>query len=374
MTDRVTDIAIFLPSLEGGGAERVMAILANGFAAREYRVDLVLVTASGPYLKLLHPDIRVVDLASGTVIRSLAALARYIRRNRPRAFLAALSHANVVAILAHRMVRSDARLVVSERLSLSAARRYHRSPRDRIIRAMARGVYRWADRVVVVANAMIDELEQQLGLPRNRIESIYNPVIDRALLEAAEQPCEHPWLKTAHEIPVVLGCGRLSAQKDFPTLIEAFRILRERRAARLVILGEGEDRAALEAQVRAAGLENDVDMPGFAANPFCFMAASSVFVLSSIYEGMPGALIQAMACGAPVVSTRCPTGPDEILEDGYWGALVPVQEPLALAVAIEQTLDKSGHDVRQRASAFSEAEAVTGYLRALGLPEHGQKP
>lgn len=374
MNDRPIDIAIFVPSLEGGGAERVMATLANGFASRGYRVDLVLVSATGPYLTLLNDDVHVVDLAGGSVFRSVGALVRYLRQSRPRAFLSALSHANLAAIVARRLADGNTRLVVSERLSLSAARQHHRSMKDRIIRTLMRRLYRKADRVVVVAEAMVTELESQLGLSRSVVETIYNPVVNQALLDAAARPCDHPWMDDVGSIPVILGCGRLSAQKDFPTLLEAFRIVRDRRVARLVILGEGEDRPILEAQVQKLGLDGDVDLPGFANNPFAFMAAASVFVLSSIYEGMPGTLIQAMACGTTVVSTRCPTGPEEILEEGRWGELVPMRDPRAMAAAIERALDDPNARAQSRAEAFGEAEAVTRYLHSLQLPAHARTP
>jgi glycosyltransferase involved in cell wall biosynthesis len=282
------DIAIFLPSLEGGGAERVMAILASGFVARGYRVDFVLAAASGPYLAGIDPRVGIVDLGSGSMLRSAVPLARYLRARRPRALLAALTHANVVALSVNRLVGGAARVVVSERLSLVAARRHHRSLHDRYIRALMRPTYRLADRVIVVAEAMIGELEEALTLPQHRLECIYNPVVDVALLAAADQPCAHPWMSAAADVPVVLGCGRLSAQKDFATLIEAFRRVRAHRPARLIILGQGEERAALEAQVRTAGIEHDVDLPGFAENPFAYMSRAAVFVLSSRYEGMPG--------------------------------------------------------------------------------------
>jgi glycosyltransferase involved in cell wall biosynthesis len=364
------DIAIFLPSLEGGGAERVMAILASGFVARGYRVDFVLAAASGPYLAGIDPRVGIVDLGSGSMLRSAVPLARYLRARRPRALLAALTHANVVALSVNRLVGGAARVVVSERLSLVAARRHHRSLHDRYIRALMRPTYRLADRVIVVAEAMIGELEEALTLPQHRLECIYNPVVDVALLAAADQPCAHPWMSAAADVPVVLGCGRLSAQKDFATLIEAFRRVRAHRPARLIILGQGEERAALEAQVRTAGIEHDVDLPGFAENPFAYMSRAAVFVLSSRYEGMPGALIQAMACGAPLVSTDCPTGPNEILENGRWGALVPVGDAAAMADAIEQVLAAPPPDARARAAAFADSVAVTRYLAALGFPPY----
>lgn len=361
------DIAIFLPSLEGGGAERVMSILANGFAARGHKVDLVLVSAHGPYISKISPHVRIVELGSGTVSRSIIALTRYMRREQPKALLAALSHANVIAIIAHALAGSRARLVVSERLSLSAARKYSRGFRDRIIRALMRITYHRADRIVVVASAMIRELHEYLNLPTDRIQCIYNPVVDNGLVAAAEEPCTHPWMRPGEVTPVILACGRLTEQKDFTTLLEAFRIVRARRPVRLIVLGEGEERAALLAQAEIGGMAADISLPGFAANPFAFMKRADVFVLSSIYEGMPGALIQAMACGAPVVSTNCPTGPDEILEHGKWGYLVEMRDPNAMADAIERALTQGGIDARHRASAFSEVDAVGRYLEALGF-------
>ncbi|MBY9063466.1 glycosyltransferase [Sphingomonas yunnanensis] len=364
------DVAIFLPSLEGGGAERVMAILASGIVARGYRVELVLAAARGPYLAGLDPRVRVVDLGTDSILRSAVPLARYLRAHRPRALLAAMTHANVVALMAHRWAGGAGRVVISERLSLTAARRHHRSFHDRAIRALMWPTYRWADRLIVVAEAMVGEFKRALRLPDDRLACIYNPVVDAALLAAAERPCEHPWLSTDASLPVVLGCGRLTNQKDFATLIEAFRRVRRHRPARLLILGEGESRAALIAQVRAAGIEQDVDLPGFEENPFAFMRRAAVFVLSSRYEGMPGALVQAMACGAPLVSTDCPTGPDEILENGRWGTLVPVGDVAAMAAAIERVLAAPSPDARARAAAFAEETAVTRYLAALGLPAY----
>lgn len=367
MTPGIPDIAIYIPSLEGGGAERVMAILASGFSRRGYRVDLVLASASGPYLKSLPSAVRVINLDAGSVVGSALPLIAYIRKNQPRAVLSALSHANIAAAFALVASGSSARLVVSERLSLAAARRHFRSTKDRIIRAAMGIAYRRAAKVVVVAEAMIAEFETMVGVPREKLSCIYNPVVSSEMLAQANSENSHPWFADDQEIPVILGCGRLTSQKDFPTLIEAFRIVRSQRRARLVILGEGEDRAELEAIIASHGLGDDVQLPGFAANPFSFMRRSSVFVLSSIYEGMPGALIQAMACGAPVVSTDCPTGPSEILEGGKWGPLVPMGDPASMAEAIMSVLDAPPKDVKRRADAFGDEQAIQRYLEELGL-------
>jgi len=169
-----------------------------------------------------------------------------------------------------------------------------------------------------------------------------------------------------------LAIGRLTEQKDFFTLISAFAQLRQHRVLRLIILGDGELRAGLADHMAELGLsDDDVKLPGFVSNPFAWLARCSLFVLSSRWEGLPGALIEAMACGAPVVSTNCLSGPDEILEGGRWGRLVPVGDVAALAQAMADTLDTppaQRPDVRLRAADFEQERAVDAYLRILGMP------
>jgi glycosyltransferase involved in cell wall biosynthesis len=230
-----------------------------------------------------------------------------------------------------------------------------------------RWTYPWADGVIAVSSGVADDLAATIGLSRDRIDFIYNPIDTTAVRQRAEEPFEHPWLAPG-EPPVVLGVGRLTAAKDFSVLVRAFAELRTQRRARLVILGEGELRPDLQALIAELGLPKDVIMPGFCDNPFVWMRRAEVFVLSSAWEGLPGTLIQAMACGTPVVSTDCPSGPAEILEKGKWGRLVPVGNAGALAQAILATLeDVTRPDVASRAADFSIDSAVDGYLRVLGV-------
>jgi glycosyltransferase involved in cell wall biosynthesis len=368
MTEKVS---IFLPSLNGGGAERVMVTLANGFAARGYAVDLVLATAQGPYLKDVRPEVRVVDLRAGRVIKALLPLARYLRRERPAAMLSAMSHANVVAVLAHRLSGSRCRLMVSERTTISAEVHRAHGWSARLVYALVPRLYRWADGITVVSQAAARDLEQFARLPTGSVQAIYNPFdLDRiAQLAQAEPP--HPWLAPGQR-PVVLGIGRLTEEKDFPTLIRAFAQCQSRGKARLLIFGEGPLRASLQAEATACGLtEDDFQMPGFVDNPYAFLARASLFVLSSRWEGLPGVLIEAMACGTPVVSTDCPSGPGEILEGGRLGRLVPVGDSAALANAIDAVLAAprdSLPNVRLRAADFDQERAIDTYLAALGLP------
>ncbi|NLO89188.1 MAG: glycosyltransferase, partial [Clostridia bacterium] len=188
--------------------------------------------------------------------------------------------------------------------------------------------------VVAVSQGVADDLVKTTGLMRELIKVIYNPIVTPELLEKAKESIGHPWFKPGQP-PVILSAGRLTAAKDFPTLIHAFARVRAERLARLMILGEGEERPNLESLVRELGLESDVSMPEFVENPYAYMARAAVFVLSSAWEGFGNVLVEAMAVGTPVVSTDCPSGPAEILEGGKWGKLVPVGDVEKLAKALK---------------------------------------
>jgi glycosyltransferase involved in cell wall biosynthesis len=225
--------------------------------------------------------------------------------------------------------------------------------------------YPWADRITAVSEGVADDLAQAAGIPRERIQVIYNPVVTPEFKAKTEAPLDHPWFAPG-EPPVVVGAGRLTIQKDFPALIRAFARVRQARPARLLILGEGEERSALEAVVRQLGVERDVSLPGFVSNPYPYMRRAALFVLSSRWEGLPGVLIEAMYCGARLVATDCPSGPREILADGRYGQLVPVGDVAALADAVRAGLD--GHIPVPPAESWRLFEAgtvVDQYIDAL---------
>ena len=364
-------IAIFLPSLNGGGAERVMVTLANAFAARGFEVDLVLALAQGPYLQNVRTGVRVVDLKAGRVLKALLPLACYLRRERPAAMLAAMTHANVVAILAHMVARVSTRLVISERTTISVEANRARGLVERSIYTLVPMLYRRPDRIVAVSQDVATDLLRFARLPESAVEFIYNPFDLELIQQRAAERFGHPWFELGQP-PVVLAIGRLNQAKDYPMLIRAFARLRaERRALRLMILGEGELRPMLESLIAECGLgANEVQLPGFVANPFAYLSRCAVFVLSSRYEGLPGALIEAMACGVPVVSTDCPSGPREILEGGRWGTLVPIGDVDAMTKAIASVLSQHRHQlpsVTTRAADFESGKAVDAYLNVLGF-------
>ncbi|HZO17586.1 MAG TPA: glycosyltransferase [Gemmatimonadaceae bacterium] len=360
-------VALFVPSLVGGGAERMMVNLADGFAARGLNVDLVLVKATGPYLAEVPSTVRIVELGSSRVSTSLPALVRYLRRARPVALLSTLNHANVLAVVAGYVAGVKTRVVVRQANTLSQSAGAARKLVSRLMPMLVRRFYAWADEIVAVSDGVAEDLTRVASLPAERIRVIPNPVVMPSLTTLAREPVTHSWFSTG-DAPVVLGVGRLTKQKDFGTLCRAMAMVRQRRPVRLVILGEGEDRPALERLVAELGIADSVALPGFVANPFAYMSKASLFVLSSAWEGLPGALIQAMACGTPVVATDCESGPREILQDGRFGRIVPVGDPRAMADAIDAALSEpsqAGNDAAWR--PYTQVAAVDQYLRTLGV-------
>jgi len=330
-------LAIFLPSLAGGGAERVSLNLAREVANRGVDVDLVVSQAVGPYVSEIPDGVRLVDLEASRVATSLPGLVRYLRRNRPDAMLTVMSHANVIGVAAASIARTSTRVVTSEHDTLSQVT-------ERTARRRARGMpylvamtYPRADAIVAVSSGVADDLSAVTGLSRDDIDVIYNPVVTPEVEEAVKQAVDHPWFDPGQP-PVVLGIGRLAPKKDFPTLMRAFARVREHSPARLVILGDGPDREDLHQLARELGIEQDVSMPGFVDNPFSYLRVASVFVLSSRWEGLPTVLIEALYCGTPVVATDCPSGPREILSDGQYGVLVPIDDVEVIAAGIDRAI------------------------------------
>lgn len=364
---RAPRVALFLPNLHGGGAERMMANLSEGFAERGVEVDLVLAAAEGPYLSEVSERVNVVDLGSSGVAASLPKLVRYLRRSRPEALLVTLNHASLVALVAKRLAGVPVRVFV--RGSNMLFLRPPKTLKGKVMPALVKRLFPWADGHISVSQGVADNLHSFTGISEDKIYTIYNPVVTDALHRKAAQTPEHPWFGDDGP-PTLLAAGRLTRQKDYPTLLRALARLREQegyKETRLVILGEGEGREGLETLIRDLGLENAVDLPGFVNNPFSYMSRADLFVLSSAWEGLPGVLIQAMACGCPVVSTDCPSGPREILEGGRYGPLVPVGDEERLAEAMRKTLEgplDSGL-LKERAAAFSPERVVPQYLEVL---------
>lgn len=357
-------LAVLLHDLRGGGAERVSLNLVRGMVDAGREVDLVLVRAQGKYLDLIPAGARVVDLDKSNVFKAIPALARYLRRERPRAVLSSLTHINIAVLIAKLFAKGPTRVAVTEHNQISLKAAKAQGLRGRLIYRLVPLLYPFADDVIAVSNGVAADVETFSGLKSGQVRCVYNPVYDQSLSDAAAKPVDHPWLQPGQP-PVLIAAGRLHEQKGFDVLLRALRIVVRTTPCRLIVMGEGEQRAALEALVADLDLADHVSLIGFVENPYAMMSRAGVFVLSSRWEGLPTVLIEALACGAPVVSTNCPSGPDEILEGGRYGVLVPVEDPQALADGVIQALGAKRGEGFARAKEFSVEASSAAYLALL---------
>lgn len=354
-------LAFLLPSMRGGGAERVALRLMEDFVARGHPVDLLLMAAEGELMPLLPPEIRVIDLHAPRIRNVFRPLVRYLRETRLEGLQISMWPLTVIGVLAHRVARSRARLVLSEHNTLSNQYGHFGLMRRGLLRASIYISYPRADARIAVAAQAADDLAAVSGIARESITVVYNPV-DRPISAKHDDPAaRHVWGNASARI---ISVGGLKAQKNQALLIEAFALLRRERPAKLVILGEGELRAELEALVAERGLADDIILPGFFVDPWPFYATAQVFTLSSNYEGYPLVMLEAMRAGLSIVSTNCESGPGEILADGAYGQLVPCGDPAALAQAMGRALDHPTDPaaVQARAEALSGQDTSDRYL------------
>jgi glycosyltransferase involved in cell wall biosynthesis len=415
------DIAILVRHLTIGGAQKVAINLSKSFAEKGLKVDLITIWKRGELINKVHPKVRLVDLdvpssfypyrlcylikfllqkqltsfdldylikLNSVIIKIMfkinkkvdiypfwlniisLKMADYIRVNKPCVILAIDTIPNIIALKAKQFVHIPISIFLNEQTTPSIG--FNLDPRKQLIKYWIQKLYPQSNSIIAVSQGVAEDLIYNYRIPKEKIKVIHNPIVNKEIFDIALEDVNHPWFKTKQS-PVILGIGRLARAKDFPTLLRAFALVRRFRPVRLVILGEGEERANLERLAIELGIQNDVSMPGFVDNPFAFMAKASVFVLSSAWEGLPTVLVEALACGCPVVATDCRSGPREILDNGRYGRLVPVGDHEALAKAILETLDNPDFPATreeriQRALEFSLDAAVEKYLQVL-LPE-----
>lgn len=364
MSDR---IAILLSGKKMGGDTTVVLNLIEGLIGRGIEIDLVLASAAELSIDRVPNQVRVIDLDSPLTARSfstiqlLPALIKYLYQAKPKILISNLSFTNAIVVLIKFLVFPAPKLILVEHLALSKNPNRVDEPQSRVIPTLMKLLYPRADAIVAVAQQLADQLQQDYNLIN--VHAIPNAVVSDALHQKAREAIDHPWL-TSNSIPVFLGVGRFTAQKDFTTLIRAFSILRQQIPARLIILGEGALRSQFEAQIKSLGLQEDIALPGFDSNPYRYMSRATAFVLSSRWEALPTVLIEAMACGCQLIGTRCPYGVEEVLAHGEFGQLVPVEDAIALAQALKAAIESpiSPEAIQFRAADFSVDRAVDQYL------------
>jgi glycosyltransferase involved in cell wall biosynthesis len=348
--------------------EKMVSNLLTGFADQGIAVDLLPVVRAQRHMPDCPPSIRVIELGTRHTALAVPAVARYLRQESPDVLLAVRDRGIRSALQARSLAGIAVPIVGNLHTNLSAALE-QRGPLARWWRLRsARACYRRLRRIIAVSEGVAADTRRLAGLPDERVVAIPNPVLTQDFQQRAAEPPPAGILPASHT-PLIVGSGRLTLQKDFPTLIRAFAQVRAQRPCHLLILGEGGLRPELETLVHTLGLKDAVSLPGFLDNPFPCMAAARLFVLSSRWEGSGNVITEALALGVPAVSTDCPSGPAEILGYGRFGRLVPVGDASALAEAMLATLDDPlpAQVLRDAVADYSVTRSAARYLEVLGF-------
>lgn len=366
MSSKNRHLAIFVSFSGNGGVERVTLNLLQGLSRLDVTVDLLMVIAKrGQPPSIPWPNIRVIDLKVKHSQMAIPALIRYLRSERPDVLMVAKDRAVRATIIAHWLARVNTRLVGQLHMNMTGFLKSKPRLQRWLRAAPMRWLFPYLDRIICVSEGVVEDTLAITGMPPDRVVAIHNPVITPELAEQAREPVDHPWFN--EDIPIILGAGRLTPEKDFSTLIRAFGRVRQERTCRLMILGEGPLQPELESLIAEFGLSASVSLPGFCANPFAYMKRASLFVMSSAWEGSGNVLVEALALGIPSVSTDCPYGPRETLADGKYGPLVPVGDHEALARAMLQTMNNPlpSDFLRQAVTEFTIEYSAQRYLDVL---------
>lgn len=372
--NRKITVAFFLPSLEPGGTERNVVHLVNTINREKYAVSLVLGMARGDFMQEINSDIPIINLDTYRSVGLFFKLITYFRIHQPDIFVSAFPRINVICIVAKIFSKAKTKIIITEHSVFSLlpiiARNFWRGVFARFFMpGLCNWLYPKADAIICVSKGIADDILKTVNRTL-KIEVIYNPVITSDIYQLAQEPINHPWFSDV-KIPVIIAVGRLVPCKDYPALFRAFDLVLKNRLAHLVILGKGPEKGRLTDLAEQMGLSGHIVFLGFQKNPYQYMKHASVFVLSSLQEGFGNVIVEAMACGLPVVSTNCPTGPREIIENMKNGILVPVEDEKSMAEAILRILnnvnlaEKFSVEGKKRAEFFSVGKSVGKYEKVF---------
>lgn len=364
------NVWFYMDQLEVGGVERILLNLTTCLIREGWEPTLVLNQARGELLQTIPRGLAVIDLQASRFASAVPRLATQLRQGRPAILISQRGYLNAIAALAHLAAGRPGRLVLMEHSLVSRVLRESRMPTrpvDRLIRWLGPAIYRFADAIVGVSQGVAADLERTMHLPSGSARVLYNPAIpDPAdLRQRVESPISPPWPEDGK--PLIVTVGRLSPEKGYDLLLEAFQQLLGRLDARLAIIGNGPEQAELERRIRAGGLEDRVHLLGYQSNPYAWLHRADTFVLSSVIESFPTVILEAMAVGTPVVAFDCPEGPREIIRPDHEGLLVPPRDPEALAQSLyrvlvdrrlAQSLAEAGH---RRAECFTFERTFQAY-------------
>ncbi|MCG5502172.1 MULTISPECIES: glycosyltransferase [Ectothiorhodospira] len=361
-------VAIFAPYFDNGGVERMLVNLACGLSKRGIPVDFIVNHSHSEFLKDLTEPIKLIKLQEKNKIKIIKSFTKYIINTQPKAILSAKEDCDIIATHAWKRSGKQSKLYIRAVVNTTQQMMYRNIIRRYWSAWISRTIYRNADGIIAVSRGVADDIYKISKPNIERIHVAPNPVITSDLFKKAQEELDHPWL-TNHDKPVILGAGRLGRQKNFSMLISAFANARAKRPMRLIILGDGRRRERLLKQAEELGIANDVFLPGFVKNPYAWISRADLFVLSSLWEGSPNVLTEAMALGIPVISTDCPSGPSELLGNGKYGMLIPINDIDYMSHAIINTLDKpiKAEDLQKAVENYTLENSVNNYMRIMKL-------
>lgn len=361
-------IAFFLPALSFGGIEANTIRLAKSFIEKGYDIELLLGRAQGEYLERIDKSLKVINFNKKRSIGMIYSLVRYMKKEKPDIVYTGGEQANIILMLA-KLLSPKTKVIISIRTNLTVEyKETERIIKKKLYPLLSKYLYKLADSIVTVSKGVADDVNKFLNLPKSKLTVIYNPIIDDEIFNLMEQRNSHPWLND-DQYKVIVSVGRLVNQKNFSLLIKAFKKVKEQLPeAKLIILGEGPEKQKLKYLIEELEMEKDVTLEGFVQNPYSYMKKSDLFVLSSKWEGFGNVIVEALATGTPVVSTKCPSGPDEILENGKFGYLVNLNDVEQMSTAILHELSTPSADEKKRkarAEKFSVESATIQYIKLM---------
>lgn len=363
-------LAIFIYKNRDGGVEKMLANLALGSQQLGVNVDMIVSDRQGPFIRTLPPSVRIIEIGAGSVKYSIQQLAAYLRQEKPDVLLTGKPSDDKIILQARKTAHSTARCFVGTGTAVSRQinERHFNPLRKKIKLLRKKYTYRAADGIIATSRWVAKDIATIADLPLDRISVIGNPLYTPEMAVLGQQAVNHPAFLSG-QFPIIVSAGRLSHEKDFATLLHAFKLVCENRPARLFILGDGPDKTQLVNLTQNLDIEQAVFFPGFVENPLAYFAKANVFVLSSLWEGFGNVLVEALAVGTSIVATDCPGGPRDILQQGRYGKLVPVGDSKRMAQAILDTLDEPlpRDQLIEAARAYSIDNISQRYLEILGL-------
>ena len=325
-------IAFVLPTLEIGGAEKMTLNLIQGLLNFGYKIDLILIDAKGPLLKNVPKGCNIINFKSKHVFFPFLKIIKYLKKSNPTILISTLTHLNTITIISILISRVKPKLIIMEQANLTSATK-NNNLKVKFVSILAHFLYKRDDFIIAVSEGVKQDLLKKIQGIENKIRVIYNPVLNKDIFLMSYEPVYHKWFLEKN-MPIILSVGRLSKEKNYSTLLQAFKLIKGVNKCKLVIMGEGPERENLENLAKSLQINEDLWMPGFDINPYKYMSKSDIFVLTSIYEGLPSVLIEALALGLPLVSTDCESGPREIIKNNINGLLVKVGDYKYLSQAI----------------------------------------